>query len=75
MKANEAPEKIYMNWVNYPLEEMQVEYTRTDAFVEKACGWIKESITNNPKCNRIISKKGVITMGELVNNFRKYMEE
>ena len=37
MKANEAPEKLYMNWVNYPLEEMQVEYTRTDAFIEKAC--------------------------------------
>jgi len=35
MKANEAPEKIYLNWVNYPLEEMQVEYTRTDAFIEK----------------------------------------
>ena len=36
MKANKAPEKLYMNWVNYPLEEMQVEYTRTDAFIEKA---------------------------------------
>lgn len=36
MKANEAPEKLYMNWVNYPLEEMQVEYTRTDAFMKKA---------------------------------------
>ena len=35
MKANEAPEKLYMNWVNYPLEEMQVEYTRTDAFIDK----------------------------------------
>ena len=41
MKANEAPEKLYMNWVNYPLEEMQVEYTRTDAFIEKTCEWIK----------------------------------
>lgn len=41
MKANEAPEKLYMNWVNYPLEEMQVEYTRTDAFIEKACEFIE----------------------------------
>ena len=40
MKANEAPEKLYMNWVNYPLEEMQVEYTRTDAFIEKAAYWL-----------------------------------
>lgn len=42
MEANEAPEKIYLNWVNYPLEEMQVEYTRTDAFVEKACSILKD---------------------------------
>ena len=41
MKANEAPEKIYLNWVNYPLEEMQVEYTRTDAFIEKAEKYIR----------------------------------
>ena len=41
MKANEAPEKLYMNWVNYPLEEMQVEYTRTDAFIEKAVEWLR----------------------------------
>lgn len=40
MKANEAPEKIYLNWVNYPLEEMQVEYTRTDAFIEKAVEYL-----------------------------------
>lgn len=42
MKANEAPEKIYLNWVNYPLEEMQVEYTRTDAFIEKAVNFFEE---------------------------------
>lgn len=43
MKANEAPEKIYLNWVNYPLEEMQVEYTRTDAFIEKAVKWLDDN--------------------------------
>ena len=42
MKANEAPEKIYLNWVNYPLEEMQVEYIRTDAFIEKACKYLSK---------------------------------
>lgn len=45
-----------------------------EAFIEKACEWLKESVTNNPKCNRIISKKGVITMGELIKDFRKYMK-
>jgi hypothetical protein len=49
------------------------EVDSNDAFIEKACGWLKESVTNNPECNRIISKKGVITMGELIEDFRKYM--
>ena len=46
MKANEAPEKIYMNWVNYPLEEIQVEYTRTDAFIDKAVKWLEDNAIN-----------------------------
>ena len=53
MKANEAPEKIYLN----PLlmedgesivrrctferqRDSQIEYTRTDAFIERAADWI-----------------------------------
>ena len=47
MKANEAPEKIYMNWVNYPLEEVQAEYTRTDAFIEKAWDWIEDNMLSS----------------------------
>ena len=76
MKAN-APEKIYLDedesWHLTNPNGDSVEYIHTDAFIEKACGWLKESITNNPECNRIISKKGVITMGELIEEFRKYM--
>jgi hypothetical protein len=42
MKANEAPEKIYYApygdmRVNDPITENDIEYTRTDAFIEKAC--------------------------------------
>lgn len=44
-------------------------------FLEKACEWLKESITNNPECNRIISKKGVITMGLLIEDFKNYMQK
>ena len=51
-----------------------VKYVPADAFIEKAVEWLKESVTNNPECNRIMSKKGVITMGELIKDFRKYME-
>ena len=96
MKANGAPEKIYLQvcgdcpqtdcesckfedfednitWCKDRIFPKDIEYTRTDAFIEKACEWIKESITNNSECNRIISKKGVITMGLLIEDFRKYM--
>ena len=82
MKAN-VPERLYLSKNIYstylyqmpdPDDETAVEYARADAFIEKACEWLKESVTNNPECNRIISKKGVITMGELIKDFRKYME-
>ena len=49
MKANEIPEKIYLT----PLmlfaaptisnNENDVEYVHIDAFIEKACEWLKNS--------------------------------
>ena len=68
MKANEAPEKIYMNWVNYPLEEIQVEYTRTDAFIEKALKFIKTNV------DRIVNNQHGVCMGCVDGEFRKYMK-
>ncbi len=55
MKANEAPEKIYIfkdeltkedHNVIYGVNQDRnieglVEYTRTDAFIEKACEWFR----------------------------------
>ena len=48
MKANEAPEKLYFGendrtgLIAYSKKESdeEVEYTRTDAFIEKACEWL-----------------------------------
>ena len=44
MKANEAPEKIYLDedesWHLTNPNGDSVEYTRTDAFIEKACEWL-----------------------------------
>jgi len=85
MKTNEVPEKLYCvaaeggyylttNKSEPPFTEA-VEYTRTDVFIEKACIWMKESITNNPECNRIISKKGVITIGSLIEDFKEYLKK
>ena len=69
MKANEAPEKLYLSKNIYstflyqvpdPDDETAVEYARADAFIEKAAEWINEH-TN-------LSEKLVI------EDFRKYMK-
>lgn len=86
MKAN-APEKIYLTttyldndkgkalWKKDPVAVAEnIEYTRTDAFIEKACAWIKENITNNPKANSVLVRNGCVTLGMLVEDFKKYME-
>ena len=62
MKANEAPEKIYMNWVNYPLEEIQVEYTRTDAFIKKACSWLENNL------------QGIVGGSIYIEDFRNHLK-
>ena len=52
MKANEAPEKIYVHvkngkalntWNKEWIGVNDIEYIRTDAFIEKACEWLKEN--------------------------------
>ena len=52
MKANEAPEKLYYAPYgdireDYPITDNDIEYTRTDAFIEKAEEWIKEKWDDN----------------------------
>lgn len=50
MKANEAPEKIYVHWSKYAKRlcasaaqgKGDIEYIRTDAFIEKACEWLSK---------------------------------
>ena len=50
MKANEAPEKIYITphferrWFTKEIDDESTEYTRTDAFVEKACKFISDRV-------------------------------
>ena len=52
MKANEAPEKIWIDnldegfWFNSPSGKKSVEYTRTDLFIEKACAWLEKHATS-----------------------------
>ena len=53
MKANEAPEKIYLErilctnevydtWKSQKTITDDIEYIRTDAFIEKACEWFRK---------------------------------
>lgn len=69
MKAN-APEKIYIcpselagidyeeEWFERPFGD-SVEYTRTDAFIEKATSYIQQHLIWNTK---------------MIEDFKKYME-
>lgn len=87
MKANEAPEKIYLN----PLlmedgesivrqctferqRDSQVEYTRTDAFIEKACKFIKEHHHEFSFWNTEEYELGFSTQ-KFIEDFKKFMEE
>jgi len=71
MKANEAPENIYILpddrnstnlsicWYEAPYSTGAIEYTRTDAFIEKACDFISS-------LRRLDD--------DVIDEFRKYME-
>ena len=57
MKANEAPEKLYLHptakgnvgasWLIFPITHEDIEYTRTDAFMEKAWDWIEDNLLSS----------------------------
>lgn len=74
MKANEAPERVYLSknifstylyQVPDPDDETAVEYTRTDAFIEKAADYI----ANNMRCNGYTLQTKV----KFIKDFKKYM--
>ena len=66
MKANEAPEKIYVHEASAPelTEKLpyHLEYIRKDAFMKKACEWLKNNL------------QGVVGGNIYIDDFRKYME-
>lgn len=75
MKANEAPEKIYRTttyldndkgktlWKEAPVKGAEnIEYTRTDALVEKSCNFLFENYHGEKLSLRMIE------------NFRRYLK-
>ena len=88
MKAKEAPEKIYVpttgDELHYhmacPNNEFQesVEYTRADAFIEKACDWLSDNLqtivdVDCPSEHHVesIPVLGSITQTEFLRKFRE----
>lgn len=71
MKVN-APEKIYLTQLmlfaapTISSSDNDVEYTRTDAFIEKACGYLMEYEFNDSPT--------IADRRKRVEEFRKYMK-
>ena len=85
MKANEAPEKIYIgivpsDLVNYKYTTVDinfpdsVEYTLTDAIIEKACSWLQENkdkyLYNTGEKSEYIPT----CSGKMIEDFKNYMK-
>lgn len=84
MKANEAPEKVYLHlttgnrilsgkyYESKPAkirhDDKIIEYTRTDVFVEKTCEYIKEHLFD-------YWSQSVTNENKFIEKFREYMEE
>lgn len=77
----EAPEKIYLNpaldaltkALSEKTDEDDVEYTRTDAFIEKACNFIKEHHHEFSFWNTEEYELGFSTQ-KFIEDFKRYME-
>ena len=72
-----TPEKIYFQEPTKVRTEKKydndVEYIRTDAFIEKACEWLKNNLSQ--KVSVISSGYVHINFDNAIEEFRKYMEE
>lgn len=86
MKANGAPERIYVHIKYKPCEITfseviekecsNIEYIRKDAFIEKAREWLNkesESYVKTGGVGACVTYEG-LDVKELVEDFEKYME-
>ena len=67
MKANEAPEKIYINsnfekrtWLIGKGDSSFIEYVRTDAFIEKATLWLLTNANDYCILHNSYDTKGLV---------------
>ena len=82
MKENEAPEKLYISYEGYGVfgedsstertKISQIEYTRTDAFIEKACEWLRKNADNYTWYDETEHESGMTD--EFIDVFKNYMK-
>lgn len=75
MKANEEPEKLYLlsnGLISYCRNtDEDVEYTNTDAFIDKATEWL---CNNYDKYIRVIGSSIYPAYSDLQRDFQNYMK-
>ena len=86
MKPNEAPEKIYLfenpidntpddRWLSKRYCKDDIEYTCTDAFIEKAEKYFIEKFEVEDYNDYIdVDGSPIFNYGRFVEDFKKYME-
>lgn len=77
MKENEAPKKLYTDSKgNNPMLkrywDSDIEYTRTDIFLEKAAEWLKKNADDYTWYDETEGESGMID--DFVDDFKKYMK-
>lgn len=77
MRENEAPEKLYTdsNGNNPMLKrylDSDVEYTRTDAFIEKAAEWLKKNADDYTWYDETEGESGMVD--GFIDVFKNYMK-
>ncbi len=83
MKANEAPEKIYIDdptgefddhWSMYQNND-SIEYTHTDAFIEKAIKFFTEKFEVEDYNDNIdIDGSPIFNYGRFIDDFKNYIK-
>ena len=80
----EAPEKLYLHptakgnvgasWLTFPLANEDIEYIRTEAFIEKALKFLDENFFFN-NLHYSIESGVFYSKEEMFEDFKKYIEE
>jgi hypothetical protein len=65
--TNDCHEKYRQEWYNGREKDADVEYIRTDAFIEKACEFLKDRIEHD-------SIDYPMATNHLIEDFKKYMK-